>query len=95
MTGTPSFYIRTDQYRALIDNQGNGQIRIVRRTNLRTLIHVFRDLYLALVAEGRERPAITLYLSRSLCDESSEGFEAFLGFCRDCLGVEVALVVVE
>ena len=35
-------------YRTMIDSEGVGHIRIIRRINLKTLIEVFKGLYLEL-----------------------------------------------
>ncbi|MCC4771673.1 hypothetical protein FXV91_16330 [Methanosarcina sp. DH2] len=35
-------------YRIMIDSEGTGHIRIIRRINLKTLIEIFKDLYLEL-----------------------------------------------
>ena len=35
-------------YRTMIDSEGAGHIRIIRRINLKTLIEIFKELYLEL-----------------------------------------------
>lgn len=89
----PSF-LKTGSYRILIDTEGTGHIRIIRRVNFRTLLHVFRDVYLE-VKKNSARPHIIIYLSNSLNAEMSENLRDFLDFVVSCLEGSFEIRIVE
>jgi hypothetical protein len=42
-------------YRIMVDSEGTGHVRILRHINLRTLMEIFKDLYLELKSNS-EKP---------------------------------------
>lgn len=85
---------KTGSYRVLIDAEGTGHIRIIRRVNFRTLLHIFRDVYLEL-KKNSARPHIVIYLSNSLNEEMSENLRDFLDFVVSCLEGSFEIRIVE
>ena len=89
------FFRKAETYRIMIDPDGVGHIRIIKRMNFRTVLTLFKELYLELRKSGGRRPHIIIHVSRSLCDEMSENLKAFLMFCSTCLDGTFELSVVE
>ncbi len=86
---------KTGNYRVLIDPEGVGHIRIVRRINIRTFILVFWDVYRELEKNPDRKPQIIIYLSRSLSVEMSETLRIFLDFSIDTTGGIFELRTIE
>lgn len=91
---TPCFR-KTSSYRVLIDPEGTGHIRIIRRVNFRTILSVFREVYLELRKNPDKKPHIIIYLSRSLSTEMSENLRDFLDFSIACMDGTFELIIVE
>lgn len=89
------FFRKAEAYRIMIDPDGVGHIRIIKRMNFRTVLTLFKELYLELRKSGSHRPHIIIHVSRSLCDELSENLREFLLFCSTCLDGTFELSVVE
>ena len=89
------FFRKADTYRIMIDPDGVGHIRIIKRMNFRTVLTLFKELYLELRKGQASRPHIIIHVSRSLCDEMSENIREFLLFCSTCLDGTFELSVVE
>jgi hypothetical protein len=79
----------------LIDPEGVGHIRIIRRINFRTFILVFREVYLEIRKNTDRKPHIVIYLSRSLSVEMSGTLTTFLDFSKDSTGGSFRLCIVE
>lgn len=94
MDSRERFFRKTATYRVLIDSDGIGHIRIVRRVNFRTVLIIFKDLYLELKTNA-ERPHIILYVSPSLSREMSENMKYFLDFAVACVDGSFELMTVE
>jgi hypothetical protein len=92
-SGNP-FFRKTPSYRVLIDSEGTGHIRIIRRVNFRTVLVIFRDLYLELKKDS-ERPHIIVYVSPSLSSEMSENMRDFLDFAVACMEGRFELTILE
>lgn len=90
-----SFYRKAENYRIMIDGRGTGHIRIIKRVNFRTILVLFRELYLEIRKSPGIKPHIIIHVSRSLCDEMSENMREFLAFCSECLEGTFELAVVE
>lgn len=88
-------FLKTSSYRVLIDPGGIGHIRIIRRVNFRTLLRVFREVYLELKKNSDKCPHIIIYLSRSLSTEMSENVKDFLDFSIACMDGTFELIIVE
>jgi len=89
------FFIKTASYRVLIDPDGTGHIRIIKRVNFRTIIQVFRQVYLELRKNPAKKPHIIIYLSRSLSAEMSDNLKDFLDFTVSCMEGSFELSIVE
>jgi hypothetical protein len=72
-------------FRTMIDSEGAGHIRIIRRINLKTLIEVFKELYLELKKNSEKEPHITIYISRSIYEEMSDNMKHFHEFAVSCM----------
>ncbi|MCX6689668.1 MAG: hypothetical protein NTZ39_08290 [Methanoregula sp.] len=86
---------KTNSYRVLIDPDGTGHIRIIRRVNFRTILLVFKEVYLELKKNPGTKPCIVIYLSRSLNTEMSDNMRVFLDFVISCLEGSFELCIVE
>jgi hypothetical protein len=86
---------KTSSYRVLIDQEGTGHIRIIRRVNFRTILLVFSEVYLELKKNTGTKPRIVIYLSRSLSTEMSDNMRVFLDFVISCLEGSFELRIVE
>jgi hypothetical protein len=82
-------------YRTMIDPEGTGHIRIIRRINLKTLIEVFKDLYLELKKNPGKKPHITIYVSRSIYEEMSDNMKHFHDFTASCMDGTFDLIIVS
>ncbi|MCK9305935.1 MAG: hypothetical protein PHT97_08400 [Methanoculleus sp.] len=78
----------------MIDSEGTGHIRIIRRVNFRTVLVIFRDLYLEL-KKSAEKPHIIVYVSPSLSSEMSENMKDFLDFTVACMEGRFELAIIE
>lgn len=92
-SGNP-FFRKTPNYRVLIDSEGIGHIRIIKRVNFRTVLAIFRDLYLEL-KKKTARPHIIVYVSPSLSSEMSENMRDFLDFAAACMEGRFELTILE
>lgn len=79
----------------MIDSDGIGHIRIIRRVNLKTLIELFQSLYLELKKDQNSSPHIIIYVSRSICDEMSENVQYFHNLAVSCLDGTFDLIVIN
>ncbi|MDD1693174.1 MAG: hypothetical protein LUQ71_00465 [Methanoregula sp.] len=95
MVAGENFFIKTATYRVLIDPEGVAHIRIIRRINFRTILQVFREVYLELRKNPGSKPHIIIYLSRSLSSEMSENLKDFLDFAVSCMDGTFELTIVE
>jgi phosphopantetheine adenylyltransferase len=89
------FFRKTETYRIIIDAHGVGHIRIIKRMNFRTILNLFKELYLEIRKDPTKKPHIVIHLSQSLCDEMSDNLREFLLFCSTCLDGKFELAVVE
>lgn len=81
-------------YRIMIDSEGEGHIRIIRRINLKTLIEIFKELYLGLKNNSEKKPHITIYVSRSIYEEMSDNMKHFHEFAVSCMDGKFDLVII-
>lgn len=95
MASVDPCFRKTSNYRVLIDPEGIGHIRIIRRVNFRTILLLFKELYLELRKNSSAKPHIIIYLSRSLSTEMSDNMRDFLDFVKSCLDGSFELRVVE
>jgi len=89
------FFRKAETYRIMIDPDGVGHIRIIKRMNFRTVLTLFKELYIELRKSGGCKPHIIIHISRSLSEEMSENLREFLMFCTTCLEGTFELSVVE
>lgn len=82
-------------YRTMIDSEGAGHIRIIRRINLKTLIEIFKDLYLELKGNHDRKPHITIYVSNSIYEEMSDNMKHFHEFAVSCMDGTFDLIVIS
>jgi hypothetical protein len=82
-------------YRTMIDSAGAGHIRIIRRINLKTLIEIFKDLYLELKKNQDKKPYITIYVSRSVYEEMSDNMKDFHDFVVSCMDGIFDLIIIS
>lgn len=79
----------------MVDQEGTGHIRILRRINLKTLMEVFKDLYLELKTNSEKKPHIIIYVSPSIYDEMSDNMKHFHGFAVSCMDGTFELRVIS
>ncbi|MDY9927871.1 hypothetical protein [Methanosarcina sp.] len=79
----------------MIDSEGTGHIRIIRRINLKTLIEIFKDLYLELKPDPDKKPHINIYVSRSVYEEMSDNMKDFHDFAILCVDGKFDLIIMS
>jgi hypothetical protein len=79
----------------MIDSDGEGHIRIIRRINLKTVIEIFKDLYLELKKDSGRKPHITIYVSRSIYEEMSDNMKYFHDFAVSCIDGTFDLIIIS
>jgi hypothetical protein len=89
------FFRKADTYRVMIDADGIGHIRIIKRMNFRMVLTLFKELYLEVRKSSDNNPHIIIHVSPSLYGEMSENLKEFLLFCSACLNGTFELSVVE
>lgn len=82
-------------YRTMVDSEGAGHIRIIRRINLKTLIEIFKELYLELKKNPDKKPHITIYVSHSIYEEMSDNMKHFHEFSVSCMDGTFDLMVIS
>jgi hypothetical protein len=82
-------------YRVMIDSEGTGHIRIIRRINLKTLIGIFKELYLELKKDPEKKPYIKTYISHSIYEEMSDNMKHFHDFAVSCMDGTFELIVIS
>lgn len=89
------YYRESENYRASVDGTGTGSVRVLKRVNFKALVHIFKEM----LAETRKvnpgKARIIFYISPSLNEEMSDNAKEFLEFCKDCLGVDFEMVILE
>jgi hypothetical protein len=96
MTGLNSRNVEQNKnYRIMVDQEGTGHIRILRRINLRTLMEIFKDLYLELKTNSEKKPHMIIYVSPSIYDEMSDNMKHFHDFAVSCMDGTFELVVIS
>jgi len=81
-------------YRIMVDSEGTGHIRILRRINLRTLMEIFKDLYLELKKNPEKKPHMIIYVSPSIYEEMSDNMKHFHDFAVSCMDGKFELTVI-
>jgi len=89
------YYRESDNYRAWVDDAGIGSVRVLKRVNFKALVHLFKEMLAEMKKADPTNAHMIFYISRSLNDEMSENAREFLEFCRDCLGVDFQMVILE
>lgn len=79
----------------MIDSEGAGHIRIIRRINLKTLIEIFKEVYLELKKDPGKKPRITIYVSQSIYEEMSDNMKHFHEFTVACMDGTFDLIVIS
>jgi hypothetical protein len=79
----------------MIDSEVAGHIRIIRRINLKTLIEVFKELYLELKKDSDKKPQITIYVSHSIYEEMSDNMKHFHEFAVSCMDGTFDLIIIS
>jgi hypothetical protein len=82
-------------YRIMIDSEGTGHIRILRRINLKTLMEIFKDLYLELKKIPEKNPHIMIYVSPSIYEEMSDNMKHFHEFAVSCMDGTFELIIIS
>jgi len=95
MIEVDNYYRKSDNYRAWVDNTGIGSVRVLKRVNFKELVQLFKEMLSEMKKASPNRPHVVFYISRSLNDEMSENAKEFLDFCRDCLGIDFEMVILE
>jgi len=90
-----NYYKESDNYRAWVDDAGIGSVRVLKRVNFKVLVQLFKEMLAEMKKTSPTSARIIFYISRSLNDEMSENTREFLEFCRDCLGVNLEMVILE
>ena len=79
----------------MIDSEGKGHIRIIRRINLKILIEIFKDLYIELRKNPTKKPHISIYVSRSIYEEMSDNIKYFHDFAVSCMDGTFDLIIIS
>lgn len=79
----------------MIDSEGIGHIRIIRRINLKTLIEVFKELYLELKKDPDRKPHMKIYIPHSIYEEMSDNMKHFHDFAVSCMDGTFELIVIS
>jgi hypothetical protein len=90
------FYRKNGNYRVWVDEEGIGRIRILKRTNFKTLVNLFEELHGEIKKKNAGNPVkvhIIFYISKSLYNEMSINAKEFLDFCSSCMGVKFELLL--
>lgn len=95
MESADPYFRKTSSYRVLIDPEGICHIRIIRRVNFRTILLLFKEVYLEQKTNSSVKPHIIIHLSRSLSTEMSDNMRDFLDFVSSCLEGSFELRIVE
>jgi hypothetical protein len=82
-------------YRIMIDSEGAGHIRIIRRINLKTLMEIFKELYMELKRNPEKKPHITIYVSHSIYEEMSDNMKYFHEFAVSCMDGTFDLIIIS
>ena len=69
----------------MIDPEGTGQIRIIRRVNLRTIVLVVKELFRELRKNPDKVPHSIIHLSQSLSHDMSDNLKSFPDFSLACM----------
>lgn len=85
---------RNNSYRIMIDSAGVGYIRIIRRIDLKTLINIFKDLYIEL-KEILLKNHISIYVSRSIYEEMSSNIKHFHDLAVSCMDGTFDLIIIS
>jgi len=85
---------KTGDYRVLVDQNGTGHIRIVRRINFRIFIMLCMETYLELKRKPTRNHKIVIHIPRSLYGSMSENISEFVNFCHTCTNAVIELQVV-
>ena len=79
----------------MIDSEGVGYIRIIKRIKLKTRIEIFKDLYLELKKNHGKKPHIAIYVSRSIYEEMSDNMKHFHDFTVSCMDGTFDLIIIN
>jgi hypothetical protein len=86
---------KADRYRVWLDCRSVGHIRITRRVSTSVIISLVKFAYLAMRRQGIHKPSLVVHISRSLSSETSKSMDTFLEFCRDCLELDIKVIILE
>ncbi|HWQ18836.1 MAG TPA: hypothetical protein VN455_03600 [Methanotrichaceae archaeon] len=95
MAELPDYYRESEYYRALVDGTGTGSIRLLKRVNFKILVRLFKEMLAETRKVNPEKARIVFYISPSLNEEMSDNSKEFLEFCRDCIGVDFEMIILE
>jgi len=79
----------------MIDSEGAGHIRIIKRINQKTLMEIFKELYLELKKDPDKKPHITIYVSNSIYEEMSQSMKSFHDFAVSCMDGTFDLIIIS
>lgn len=84
--------ITAAQYRAWVDEDNVGHIRILKRVNFILLLSIIRQVVLMQHIPGFLRREIFLYIPESLSGMRSENFCAFIEFTEECCNISISII---
>ncbi|HWQ67515.1 MAG TPA: hypothetical protein VN372_11695 [Methanospirillum sp.] len=95
MTQSDVSLIRSDQYRAWVDDENTGHIRVLRRLNFVTLITIIRKICEKQQSLSDKSHVIRIYIPLSLRDISSENLRSFIEFSEICCHMKITIMIAD
>lgn len=92
MSFSEEVVISTSQYRAWIDNQNSGHIRVLKRINFITILSVIRKIAETQQKKSDKPRVIFIYIPESLKVICSDNLLSFIGFIESCSDITITLV---
>lgn len=84
--------IRSERYRAWVDEQNTGHIKILRRINFVTLITILRQITMMQRAGDQAPGGIRIYIPGSLQTIYSENLRSVIEFTEFCFNLKITVI---
>ena len=92
---TDGVVLLSDRYRAWIDKEHTGHIRVIKRITFSTIITVVCQIVEMQRAKSGESGLIRIYIPHSLRSIYSENLQAFINFAGDCCNIPIEVIESE
>jgi hypothetical protein len=87
--------LQSDRFRAWVDQDNIGHIKILRRINFVTLIDVIRQIAEIQLRDTGQPGEVKIYIPASLRTICSENLRSFIEFTRICCDMKIAVMEAE